>query len=76
MKDGPIYVYDVSEQFMEPIFVAYDTDHVAVFAQALGINTSGLYVSKERLHPYEGNRYRNTGGREFLPQPKTKVNLR
>lgn len=76
MKDGPIYVYDVRSQFMEPVFIVYNTDHVDVFVKALGLDDANLLASKERLHPYEGNRYKNTGSGGFCPPPKVKVNTR
>jgi hypothetical protein len=62
VSNGPVYVYDPAGQYQEPAFVVYQLEHVQVVARALGWDPNDLHVSRVRLHPYERDRYKNTGG--------------
>jgi hypothetical protein len=63
-----IYVYDSRQQYMEPVFVVYEEEHVDAVAQAIfgeGPRPDFLHVSYVRLHPSEKDRYASMGSTEF-----------
>lgn len=70
MSEGPTYVYSANSQFQEPIFVVYQRAHVRTIALALGLNVEDLYVTKDKLHPYDGNRYRGTHKSGSVQHPR------
>ena len=66
----PIFIYDSRTQFTRPMFVVYDYDHIDLFLMKLeGIpeltprwtRPDWVYVSKQRMHPYEPDPYKVPG---------------
>lgn len=72
MSDA-IYVYDDRGQYQRPVFVAYGLEDVTTLVKALYDGTFPAYivVSRTRLHPYDGDRYKNTGSAGHMTKPKT-----